>query len=102
MASKCRAIMVFKKCTFMPSKQAHALNPLEQIVCPPFFGPIIKVGSKTYLGKKRGKFCAWTCTSALISIKLANLAGKRHKFSPPLTPLTPNPNFYAEVLHLWL
>ena len=38
-ASKHRATMVFKKCTFLPSKQAHAPSPLEQIFCLPFFLP---------------------------------------------------------------
>ena len=45
--------MVFKKYTCLPSKQAHALSPLEQIFCPPFFGPMGKLGPKTYLGTKK-------------------------------------------------
>ena len=53
MESKHRACMVFKKCTFLPSKQAHALSPLEQISCPPFFGPTAKVKPKNYLGTKK-------------------------------------------------
>ena len=50
-------------------------------ILPPFF--LVQWVS---LDLEMGKFCAWTCTSALMSLKLANLAGKRHKSSPPLTP----------------
>ena len=48
-----------------------------------------------------GKICAWTCTSALMSLKLANLAGKRHKSSPPLTPYTPNPFIFMQKCYIY-
>jgi len=47
-----------------------------------------------------GKICAWTCTFALMSLNLANLAGKRHNSSPPLTPFTPNPFIFMQKCYI--
>ena len=49
--------MVFKKCTFLPCKQAHTLSPLEQIFYPPFTLPNGKGWAQKLIGNKKwGKF----------------------------------------------
>ena len=60
-----------------------------------------KLGPKIYLGTKKWGNFVLACTSALMSLKLANLAGNRHKSSPPLTPFTPNPFIFMQKCYIY-
>ena len=88
MASKHRASMVFKKCTFLPCKQAHALSWL---------------GLKTnWEPKNGGSLCLdmHLCTHVT---KVRQFGREMAQIKPPTHTFDPKPIYFcAEVFHILL
>ena len=91
----------FQKFTIFAQQTGPRTKSFGANILPSFFlAPRLRLNLKTTRGRKNGDICAWTCTSALMSLQLANLAEKRHKSSPRRTQQTPYPFFGAEVFYI--
>ena len=93
--AKKRVPRVSQNAPFLPSKQAHALSSLGANYQPPFFALMGMV--LPYLGTK----IRWNSDQyPHFHTHATFLAGKWHKSSPPLTPLTPNSLIYMHKCYI--